>query len=247
MPFTDAKPRRRRVWPGLLFIAVITAIAAVAAYVILSEPSQSGTMGSVGSRITGVPTSSATVPPTTSSAAPAPPPLPHDFVAQGMPESFAIECGGETLVSTSSLTTTVRQERVRDYSTMTVHYDLVPPGDTIALVQDDQVDWAAKPGSDAGTVSIWGHANANPRMAFNPIAEYRGDQSDCQATIEVPGGTLGYGFVRPYTVTPKSEQFNKSAELSAMPDKAGKLLVSTCSDADSEIIWEFRLRWSRAR
>lgn len=235
-------------WPGLLFIAVLTALAATAANAVLSVPSQSGTKGSVGTRITGVPTSSATVPSTTtSSAAPAPPPPPHDFVAQGMPESFLIECGGETLIAAQSLTTTVRQERVRDYDTMTVHYDLVPPGDTVALVQDEQVDWAAKPGSDAGTVSIWGHADANPRMAFNPIAEFRGDPRDCQATIVVPGGILKYGFVQPHTVTPKSEQFNRSVELSTMPDKMGKLLVSTCSDADSEVIWEFRLQSSRAR
>ncbi len=243
----DAEPRRRRVWPGVLVIVAITVAAAFIANAVLSEPSTSGTLGSVGTGITGTPTSEATAPPTTtSSAAPEPPPLPHDYVAQGMPESFTVECGGETLVSASQLTTTVRKLRVRDYATKTRYWNLGIDGDTVALVQDEQHPWAEKPGSEAGAVSIWGHADEKPK-AFNPIAQFRGDPSDCEATIEVPGGTLGYGYVQTHTVTPKDQQLNKSIELSTMPDKAGKLLVSTCESAVSEVIWELRLQWSKAR
>ena len=164
-----------------------------------------------------------------------------------MPESFKVECGGETLIAREGLATTVRRLRVADESTRTRFWNLSVDGDDVAIVKDDKVPWAAMPGSDADTVSIWGHANASPPMAFNPIAQFRGDPSDCEATIEVPGGTLGYGYVQAHNVTPKDQQFNKSAELSSMPDKAGKLLVSTCDSAVSEVIWEFRLQSSQAR
>ena len=190
---------------------------------------------------------SATVPPTTTSSVVPEPPLPqNDFVAQGMPESFSIVCGDEALVSVQGLTTTIRVLAYVDESRRLRVHNLAVPDDTVALVKDDDVPWAVMPGSDADAVSIWGHANDNPRMVFNPIAEFRGDPSDCQAVIVVPAGVLTYGFVQSHMVTPKSEQFDRSAQLSTMEDREGKLLVSTCSDADSEIIWEFTLQSSQA-
>ena len=206
-----------------------------AVYVITKPSSQPGVQTS---RMTPL-TPTATVPPTTtSSVAPAPPALPHDFVAQAMPTGLDITCGGESLVTVPSLTVTGEVKAQRG-NVMVVTPDIV--GDSVAVLSNRLTPWAVMPGSEAKTTTIVGHANYPQRMAFNPIAEYRGNTNDCQAVVTVPGGTLTYGFVRS---DPTSKKWVSEAESRSGRDNT--LLVATCYNDTQSIFWEFALVSSKA-
>lgn len=255
--------RRARLWPWPVGIIVV-AIALICVIVVASKTPQSGGQPGVSSEESsalGLTTSpSVPAPSATSSAAPEPPSLPQDFVAQAMPTSFGIVCGNETVIAQQGLTKTFRNpigkktEIIDNRKVVTTSHILDILGDTIALVRDDevpgdnQVPWASLPGSEADTVSIWGHANDNPRMVFNPIAEFTGDPSSCRATIELPGGELGFRHIGSHMITPKGAEFEWSKAMSerSEQERKGKLLVVTCFDNDTEIAWEFELEYSQA-
>ena len=228
---------RRRVWPGLLVIGCVTVllVGVVGAVYLITKPSQPGIQVSRSAPMTPI----ATAPPTiTSSVAPAPPALPHDFVAQAMPTSFEITCDGASLVTAPSLTTTGETKAQRG-DVVVVTPDIV--GDSVAVLANRLTPWATLPGSEAKTTTIVGHANYPERMAFNPIAEYRGNTNDCQAVVTVPGGILTYGFVRS---DPTSKKWVSEAESRSGRDNT--LLVATCYNDTQSIFWEFALVSSKA-
>lgn len=238
-----------------LSLAVVTLVVcgALAAYIVKS-PTQGTQAITILTPVSETVSPPAEAPPTTtSSVAPKPPAPPHDFVAQAMPTSFSIVCGADTVIPAQSMTTTYQKE-VNEYTigtTKRIEYILDIPGDTIALVQDEQAPWASLPGSGAGTVSVWGHASERP-MVFNAIALYAGDPSNCKAIVEMPSGVLIYRFVAPHFITPKRDSFDWSKEMSNRTDDngeplKGRLLAVTCFDATTEVAWEFALESSQAR
>ncbi len=222
---------RRRVWPGLLVIFFVVVVALGGLFVVYQLTKPSEQLGAQSPRLTPITT---TAPPaTTSPVVPAPPPLPHDFVAQAMPTGLEITCGGELLVAVSSLTTT-GEKRTQSGNKVVITPDIV--GDTVAVLSHRLAPWAVMPGSEAQTTTIVGHANYPQRMAFNPIAEYHGDTNDCKAVVTVPGSILTYGFEQSELT---SKKWVSEAEMRSGRDNT--LLVATCYNDTQTIFWEFTL------
>lgn len=236
--------RKSSLW-AIFAVAIVALLCLAGALYVIRTPTQGLQAVTIAT-----PSSAAEAPPTIiSSVAPELLSPPHDFVAQAMPTSFSIVCGDETVIPAQGLTTTYRKTVGSHYeaatNTKVIEYVLAIQGDTVALVQDEQAPWAAMPGSNADAVSVWGHADADP-MVFNAIAQYVGDPSDCLATIVLRGGVLEYGFVQAHKITPKGDELNWSKGMSELEDRKGKLLVTTCFSADTEVSWEFALISSKA-
>jgi hypothetical protein len=234
----------------LIVILVLAAFCVAGAFYISYTPTQGTHAMSTATFVS--PSPSATVPSTTStsSGAPAPEPalLPHDFVAQALPTSFSVVCDGVPVISDQPVTNSTRVVERTDYATNTRIVNVAIRDDTISVMNDSLIPWAVLPGSESGgTTSFWAHANDQPRMAFNPIAEYAGDPAGCQLIVDLPGGELTYGFVQVHT-PPKGELLSWSEQNSKMPNR---VLVAMCklaiengqviNNTNDALVWEFTL------
>lgn len=244
----DAETERRKSnWPYWL-IGIGTVISLVIAIVVIvevTEPVQYNT----GQRLTPIPSSTQVEepPPSISVAAPEPPPLPQDFVAQAMPTSFMVTRDGEPLIQPQPVARMERKQYGNDYL-------LAIPGDSVAVINDPGVDWAGLPGSVADkTVHILGHTNRDPPMVFNPLAMHdpMTDSATYRTKITLPGGVVTYEYVQTHPVS-KGALWNKLQELSGHP---GRVLVVMCRlevvngqllNTNEALIWEFQFQSSQA-
>lgn len=233
--------RRKSSWPYWLIAigAVISLAITIVVIVKVTEPVQYNTSQPL-TPITPS-TSAEEPPPSTSVVAPESPPPSQDFVAQAMPTSFVVTRDGEPLIQPQPVARMEREQYGNDYL-------LAIPGDSVAVIDDPDVDWAGLPGSAAEkTVHILGHTNRDPPMVFNPLAMHdpMTDGATYRTEITLPGGVVTYDYVQTHPVS-KGALWNKLQELSGHP---GRVLVVMCRldvangqllNTDEALIWEFQ-------
>lgn len=235
---------RRKSKVVYLLIAVVTIASAIGIYIGFAptpydEASHTPALTQI--------TPSSVVPSTSPSAAPQPPALPQDFVAQAMPTSLTVTNGGSQLLSSQEIGTTLRKK------TASGDFVLGWPDDAMGFVDDPGVPWAVLPGSTAGKAVILCHANASPPMVCNPLGTVKSvqDASSYQMVLGLPGGELTYQLVQLHPV-PKDQYF---AWLRDAPNTTGRVYVAMCQldspnglllNTQTVSIWEFALVSSKA-
>lgn len=143
-------------------------------------------------RIPSIPTVAQTTVPSAAalpSAEPAPPPIPHDFVARDMPTHLKIGKVGESpLFDWDVDKNPALMQLSGPYAG-----EVLPPGMLPAVQNDPNLPWAGKPGSEAGTTVYACHAEASmdlPCNSLTGIDPSSNENSGIQAVETLPGGTL---------------------------------------------------------